>query len=167
MRREGARAIQAVYAELGFPPISDDEIEAAVVAHASEDMPARDVVADLQAADAFSGRRPDHPGGSGGLAAAASRRLPPLSSKWAANASPPTTSSRPRCSTTSFACRARSTSRTTMLALAAATRGWPALGRIQQIRQRRSPRDFIAEQLGAPVAQLAPIGPARAGSAAK
>ncbi|KPV50527.1 propanediol dehydratase, partial [Kouleothrix aurantiaca] len=53
VRREGARAIQAVYAELGFPPISDAEIEAAVVAHASEDMPARDVVADLQAADAF------------------------------------------------------------------------------------------------------------------
>ena len=53
VRREGARAIQAVYAELGFPLISDDEIEAAVVAHASEDMPTRDVVADLQAADAF------------------------------------------------------------------------------------------------------------------
>ncbi len=53
IRRAGARAIQAVYAELGFPPIADAEVEAAVVAHASEDMPVRDIVADLQAADAF------------------------------------------------------------------------------------------------------------------
>src|SRR5689334_9743297 len=52
-RRQAAQAIQAVYAELGFPPIADAEVEAAVVAHASEDMPARDVVADLQAADRF------------------------------------------------------------------------------------------------------------------
>jgi hypothetical protein len=53
IRREAARAIQAVYAELGFPPISDAEIEAAVTAHSSDDMPARDVVADLAAADRF------------------------------------------------------------------------------------------------------------------
>jgi propanediol dehydratase large subunit len=53
IRRAGARAIQAVYAELGFPAIADSEVEAAVVAHASEDMPVRDIVADLQAADAF------------------------------------------------------------------------------------------------------------------
>lgn len=53
IRRAGARAIQAVYAELGFPPISDAEVDAAVLAHASEDMPARDIVPDLQSADAF------------------------------------------------------------------------------------------------------------------
>lgn len=53
IRRAGARAIQSVYAELGFPAIQDAEVEAAVVAHASEDMPVRDIVADLQAADAF------------------------------------------------------------------------------------------------------------------
>ncbi len=53
IRRAGARAIQAGYAELGFPPIADSEVDAAVVAHASEDMPVRDIVADLQAADAF------------------------------------------------------------------------------------------------------------------
>lgn len=53
IRREAARAIQAIYDELGFPPISDAEVDAAVVAHASEDMPARDVVADLAAADRF------------------------------------------------------------------------------------------------------------------
>jgi len=53
IRRLGARAIQAVYAEMGFPVITDAEVEAAVVAHSSEDMPARDIVADLAAADAF------------------------------------------------------------------------------------------------------------------
>jgi propanediol dehydratase large subunit len=53
IRRVGAQAIQAVYAEMGFPDITDAEVEAAVVAHSSEDMPARDIVADLAAADAF------------------------------------------------------------------------------------------------------------------
>lgn len=53
IRREAARAIQVIYAELGFPPITDKEVEEAVVAHGSEDMPARDVVADLAAADTF------------------------------------------------------------------------------------------------------------------
>lgn len=53
VRREAALAIQAVYRELGFPAITDEEIEAAVIAHSSDDMPERDLVADLQAADAF------------------------------------------------------------------------------------------------------------------
>ena len=53
IRRRGAQAIQAVYAELGFPAIADDEVEAAVQAHSSDDMPARDIVPDLAAADGF------------------------------------------------------------------------------------------------------------------
>ncbi len=53
IRREAAQAIQAVYAELGFPPITDAEIEAAVYGHSSDDMPERDLVADLAAADGF------------------------------------------------------------------------------------------------------------------
>ncbi len=53
IRRKGARAIQAVYRELGLPAISDAEIDAAAVAHGSDDMPARDIVPDLEAADAF------------------------------------------------------------------------------------------------------------------
>jgi propanediol dehydratase large subunit len=53
IRRKAARALQAVYAGLDFPPISDDEIEAATMAHSSDDMPERDVVADLTAADRF------------------------------------------------------------------------------------------------------------------
>jgi propanediol dehydratase large subunit len=53
IRERAGRAIQAVYEELGFPPITDEEIAAAAVAHGSDDMPDRDVVADLAAADAF------------------------------------------------------------------------------------------------------------------
>jgi len=53
IRRQAARAIQAIYAGLGFPAINDEEIEAAVVAHSSDDMPERDLVADLAAADRF------------------------------------------------------------------------------------------------------------------
>ena len=51
VRRKAARAIQGVFAELGFPEISDAEVEAAVTAYSSEDMPDRDRAADLDAAD--------------------------------------------------------------------------------------------------------------------
>ncbi len=53
IRRKAAQAIQAVYAELGFPPIGDHEVEAATIAHSSDDMPERDLVADISAADQF------------------------------------------------------------------------------------------------------------------
>jgi propanediol dehydratase large subunit len=53
VRRKAAQAIQSVYAGLGFPPINDGEVEAAALAHSSDDMPERDVVADLAAADRF------------------------------------------------------------------------------------------------------------------
>ncbi|MBX3012435.1 MAG: propanediol/glycerol family dehydratase large subunit [Caldilineaceae bacterium] len=53
IRRRGAQAIQAVYAELGFPAITDAEVEAATAGHSSDDMPDRDLVTDLAAADAF------------------------------------------------------------------------------------------------------------------
>jgi propanediol dehydratase large subunit len=53
VREKGARAIQAVFHEMGFPPIADAEVEAAVTAFSSDDMPDRDSVADLAAADAF------------------------------------------------------------------------------------------------------------------
>ncbi len=53
VREKAARAIQAVYARLGFPPITDEEVAAAIIAHDSRDMPDRNIVADLAAADAF------------------------------------------------------------------------------------------------------------------
>ncbi len=53
IRRKAARAIQAVYRQLDLPAITDEEVDAATVAHSSDDMPARDIVPDLEAADAF------------------------------------------------------------------------------------------------------------------
>lgn len=53
VRERAARAVQAVFGALGLPPITDDEVAAATVAHDSGDMPDRDVAADLAAADAF------------------------------------------------------------------------------------------------------------------
>ncbi|WP_210494826.1 propanediol/glycerol family dehydratase large subunit [Patulibacter sp. SYSU D01012] len=49
-RERGARALQAVFAQLGFPAITDEEVEAVVYGHGSEDLPRRDVVEDLKAA---------------------------------------------------------------------------------------------------------------------
>jgi hypothetical protein len=50
VRERGARAIQAVFDAFGFLPITQAEIEAAVTAYNSEDMPNRDKVADIEAA---------------------------------------------------------------------------------------------------------------------
>ena len=53
VRERAARAIQAAYAGLGFPGVTEEEVVAAVIANDSRDLPDRDVVADLAAADAF------------------------------------------------------------------------------------------------------------------
>ncbi len=53
VREQGARTLRAVYAQLGLPPITEDEIQAAIFANDSRDMPDRDVAEDLAAADAF------------------------------------------------------------------------------------------------------------------
>ncbi len=166
VRREGARAIQAVYAELGFPPISDDEIEAAVVAHASEDMPARDVVADLQAADAFlAGDQTILAAVAGlqrrGFAQVAANILEMGRQRVAADYLQPAA-----LFDHEFRVQSAINQPNDYVGPGSGYRvDGPRWDEIQQIRQQRSPRDFIAEQLGAPVAQLAPIGPARAGSA--
>ena len=57
VRRRAAQAVQAVFCELGLPPITDLEVESAVVARSSADMPDRDVVADLDAAEEFLRRK--------------------------------------------------------------------------------------------------------------
>jgi len=51
IRNKGARALQAVFNELGLPPITDEEVEAATYAHGSKDMPDRNVPEDLRAID--------------------------------------------------------------------------------------------------------------------
>ncbi|MBK9943263.1 MAG: propanediol/glycerol family dehydratase large subunit [Kouleothrix sp.] len=165
IRRVAALAIQAVYAELGFPPITDAEVEAAVLAHASEDMPARDVVADLAAADRFLAgdqtvlavvaalqRR--------GFVQVAANMLEMGRQRVAGDYLQP-------AALFDHDFRVQSAINApndycgpgTGYRLDAAR--WQE---IQQIRQARSPREFIAEQLGQPLAQLAPLGPAKAGT---
>jgi propanediol dehydratase large subunit len=51
VRNKAARALQAVFKELGLPPITDKEVEAATYAHGSKDMPDRNVPEDLSALD--------------------------------------------------------------------------------------------------------------------
>jgi propanediol dehydratase large subunit len=56
IRNKAAKALQAVFKELGLPAITDAEVEAATYAHGSKDMPDRDVVADLKAIDDMMNR---------------------------------------------------------------------------------------------------------------
>lgn len=51
VRNKAARVIQALFRELGLTDISDAEVEAATYARGSQDMPDRNVVDDLKAAD--------------------------------------------------------------------------------------------------------------------
>jgi len=50
VRERAARAVQAVFKSLEFPPITDSEVQAAISAFDSRDMPERDRVADIEAA---------------------------------------------------------------------------------------------------------------------
>jgi propanediol dehydratase large subunit len=51
VRGRAAGAVQAVFAGLGFPPVSDEEAEAATFGYSSRDLPDRDRAADVAAAD--------------------------------------------------------------------------------------------------------------------
>ena len=50
-RNKASRVLQAVFRELGLPEITDEEVEAATYANGSNDMPPRNVVEDLKAAE--------------------------------------------------------------------------------------------------------------------
>ncbi|MCT4618058.1 MAG: propanediol/glycerol family dehydratase large subunit [Marinisporobacter sp.] len=56
IRNKAARALQSVFDELGLPAITDEEVEAATYAHGSKDMPDRNVVEDLKAAEEMMNR---------------------------------------------------------------------------------------------------------------
>ncbi len=56
VRERAARAIQAVFAELGLPPVTDGEVAAATTAYDSDDLVDRDRAADVEAADALLAR---------------------------------------------------------------------------------------------------------------
>lgn len=51
IRRKAARALQGAFRELGLPEITDAEVEAATYAHGSNDMPKRNMVEDMKAAE--------------------------------------------------------------------------------------------------------------------
>jgi propanediol dehydratase large subunit len=51
VRARAACAVQAVFAGLGFPPVTDAEVDAATYGYASRDVPDRDRAADVAAAD--------------------------------------------------------------------------------------------------------------------
>lgn len=50
-RHKAGKAIQAVFEVLGLPEIKDEEVEAATYGHGSKDMPERDLVEDIKAAE--------------------------------------------------------------------------------------------------------------------
>ena len=56
VRERAARAVQAVFEELGLPPVSAEEVAAATNGYDSRDMPDRDRAADVEAADALLDR---------------------------------------------------------------------------------------------------------------
>ncbi|MBA2643733.1 MAG: propanediol/glycerol family dehydratase large subunit [Actinobacteria bacterium] len=56
VRERAARAIQAVFGELGLPPVTDEEVEAATTGYDSAGMPDRDRAADVEAADELLAR---------------------------------------------------------------------------------------------------------------
>ena len=56
VREHAARAIQAVFAELGLPPVTDEEVAAATTGYDSGEMPDRDRAADVEAADELLAR---------------------------------------------------------------------------------------------------------------
>jgi propanediol dehydratase large subunit len=56
-RNKAARVLQALYRELGLPEITDEEVEAATYARGSQDMPDRNIVEDLKAAQGLLERK--------------------------------------------------------------------------------------------------------------
>jgi len=57
IRNKAAKAIQAIFRELNLTDITDEEVEAATYAHGSKDMPERNVVEDLKAAEEMMDRK--------------------------------------------------------------------------------------------------------------
>jgi len=55
-RRRGVLALQGLFSYLDLPPITDDEVEAAIYAHGSKELPLRDVLEDLKGAQSVMDR---------------------------------------------------------------------------------------------------------------
>ena len=165
IRSEAAHAIQAVYAELGLPAISDDEVAAAIIAHGSEDMPARDVVADLAAADRFLASDQTILAAVAGLqrrgfTRIANNLLEMGRQRVAGDYLQP-------AAIFDRTFRVQSGINDPNDYTGPGT-GYRVTGErwreIEQIHQVRSPRDFITDQIGTPSTRLVELGAARAGT---
>jgi propanediol dehydratase large subunit len=165
VRREAALAVQAVYDVLGFPAITDVEVEAAVNAHASEDMPARDVVADLEAADAFLASDTDVLSVAAALEQRGFRRTAEHILELARQRVAGDYLQPAAIFDSSFRVLSGINDRNDY---SGPGTGYRLVGErwqeVQSIRQQRSPRDFIEAQLGTPSPKLAELGPARGGN---
>ncbi len=167
-RREGARAIQAVFAGLGFPEIGDHEVEAAVAAHGSDDMPARDIVADLAAADAFLASSAGAEAAvsalrSAGFDTAADNIGEMLRQRAQGDYLQPAAIFTPKAGgALKVASAITDPNDYTGPGSGDRVEGarWEA---IQRIPQARSPRDFIADRIGVPLPTLHELGDARPG----
>ncbi|MCC7360700.1 MAG: propanediol/glycerol family dehydratase large subunit [Anaerolineales bacterium] len=166
IREQAARAIQAIYAELGFPPITDAEIAAAVTAHGSEDMPARDVVSDLAAANRFLRGQQTILAVVGalqrrGFTEVAANLLEMGRQRVAGDYLQPAA-----IFDAGFRVRSAINDPNDYTGPGTGYRlGGQRWESVQALPQVKSPRDFIADQVGAPLATLAEVGPAAVGSA--
>ena len=164
IREQAARAIQAIYSELGFPTISEAEIEAAVTAHGSEDMPARDVVADLAAANRFmKGERTilEVVGAlqRRGFAELAGNLVEMGRQRVAGDYLQPAA-----IFDAGFHVRSAINDPNDYTGPGTGYRVSEARWQeLQALPQVKSPRDFIADQVGEPVAALGELGPAKVG----
>jgi hypothetical protein len=150
---------------LGFPAINDQEIEAAVIAHSSDDMPERDLVADLAAADRFLA-------GEANLLAVVKTLQ---ESGFAETARNILEMGRQRVVGDYLQPAAIFDREFRVLSgvndvnnyLGPGTGYRPEAGRwdeIQRIPQAKSPRDFINDQIGQPLAKLVELEPAKENS---
>ncbi len=165
IRQAGARAIQAIYAELGFPPITDAEVEAATTGHSSDDMPERDLITDLNAADKFLA-------GDQNMLTIVDALQKRGFTQIAQNV---LEMGRQRLAGDYLQPSAIFDKHFHVLSGVNDVNDYTGPGtgyrvenerwaEIQQIPQAKSPRDFINPQVGEPTAKLVEIGPAQAGT---
>lgn len=168
VRRKAAQAIQTVYRELGFQPITDAEVEAAAIAHSSDDLPERDLVGDLQAADAFLASDQSILAvvkalKTGGFEDVAGNILEMGRQRVAADYLQPSAIFQQGFKVLSGINDAND--------YRGPGTGYRVEGErwqeIQRIPQAKAPHDFIDAQTGVPLEQLAELGPAGVGSSAQ